>query len=303
MEIRQLKTFCTVAAELSFTRAAETLAYAQSSITAQIQDLERQLGVPLFDRLGKRVALTEAGGRLLFYAERILQLADEAKYAVPGNEEPSGTLRIGGPESLFTYRLPRALREFRARCPKVELQFQTGPFCSDLRRLVLQGTVDAALVLDQRIQSDVLNVEPLVVERLVVITEPGHRLAAREQVQLSELEGEVLLTTELGCSYRTLFEKTLRGADAEPAAKLEFVSVEAIKQNVMAGIGIAALPEMTVRAELESRRLAALRFADCDLSVVTQLLWHKEKWVSPALRIFLETVKRMAAGGAGPVTG
>ncbi|WP_199617020.1 LysR family transcriptional regulator [Paenibacillus alkalitolerans] len=293
MELKQLKTFRAVAAELSFTRAAEVLSYAQSSVTAQIQDLEQQLGVPLFDRLGKRVTLTEAGKRLLYYSEKMLQLEAEARSVVPGNDEPSGTLRIGAPESLFTYRLPPILREFRTRCPKVELDFQRGQVCSELRRAVMQGSLDVALLLDEPFQSDTLNIEHLLKERLCVIAEPNHPLTELETVFSDDLAGEVLILTETGCSYRLLFEQQLHAAEVRPGVKLEFTSVEAIKQNVMAGIGIAVLPEMAVRTEIESGRMAALRWAGDELSVVTQLAWHKDKWISPALRIFMEITNRL----------
>src|SRR5438046_264194 len=110
MELRQLETFRVVATQLSFTRAAATLDYAQSSVTAQIQSLELELGVRLFDRLGRRVALTDAGERLLEYAERLLSLADEARAALADGAEPAGTLTIGAPETVMTYRLPSVLR-------------------------------------------------------------------------------------------------------------------------------------------------------------------------------------------------
>ncbi|MGM0881652.1 MAG: LysR family transcriptional regulator [Bacillota bacterium] len=292
MELKQLKAFCTVASELSFTRAAEVLTYAQSSVTAQIQSLEQRFGVPLFNRLGKRVVLTEAGQRLLFYAEKMLQLADEAQIIVPGNEEPSGVLRIGAPESLFTYRLPPVLREFRSRCPKVELHFHPGD-CSGLRRDLAQGTLDAALLLVQPFQSDTLIVEQLFQERLFLIAEPNHPLAVTETVLPGNLAGEVILVTEAGCSYRELFEQTLRAAGVHPSTKLEFVSVEAIKQCVMTGMGIAILPEIAVKAEVGSGRMAALRWAGAELSVATLLARHKDKWISPALSVFLELAKQL----------
>src|SRR5215210_5308545 len=117
MELRQLETFRAVAGPLSFTRAAVTLGYAQSSVTAQIQALEAELGVALFDRLGRRVALTEAGQRLLEYADRLLSLADEARAAVAEGAEPAGTLTVGAPETVLTYRLPRVLQRYRATFP------------------------------------------------------------------------------------------------------------------------------------------------------------------------------------------
>src|SRR5436190_8129479 len=123
MDLRQLATFRMVATTLSFTQTAATLGYVQSSVTAQIQALETDLGVPLFDRLGKRVTLTDAGQRLLHYAEKMLDLAEEARSIVPGDTEPTGSLTISAPESLCAYRLPVVLNEFRKRYPQVRLMF------------------------------------------------------------------------------------------------------------------------------------------------------------------------------------
>src|SRR5262249_14299225 len=124
MELRQLITFQAVASTLSFTRAAVLLNYAQSSVTAQIQALEEELGVPLFDRLGKRVVLTDAGQRLVRYADRMLNLADETRGVVSGGEVRGGTLTLSAIETLCTYRLPGILRQFRDQFPHVQLKFR-----------------------------------------------------------------------------------------------------------------------------------------------------------------------------------
>src|SRR5215211_6256009 len=141
MELRQLETFRTVAAELSFTRAASALDYAQSSVTAQIQALEAELDVRLFDRLGRRVALTDAGTRLLEYAERLLSLAEEARTALADGGEPAGSLTIGAPETIMTYRLPSVLQGFRTRFPRVRLVFRPTPN-AELQRAIGDGSLD-----------------------------------------------------------------------------------------------------------------------------------------------------------------
>ena len=123
MEVRQLQTFCILAEELNFTRTAERVHTVQSNVTSQIKSLEAELGVPLFDRLGKRVVLTEAGRRLRPYAERALAAMDQGHHAVKFGTEPAGPLRIGSPESVMTYRLPEVLQLFRKRYPKVDLIF------------------------------------------------------------------------------------------------------------------------------------------------------------------------------------
>src|ERR1700747_2150200 len=123
-ELRQPPTFRTVAATLNLTRAAEALGDVQSSVTAQIKALEEELGVPLFDRLGRRVMLTDAGHRFLPFAEQALAAMEKGLLAVKAGSEPCGPLRISAPESIVTYRLPLLLRKFRRRFPHVEMIFR-----------------------------------------------------------------------------------------------------------------------------------------------------------------------------------
>src|SRR5215472_2311176 len=121
MELRQLSMFKMLATTLSFTRTASALGYVQSNITTQIQALEEELGTPLVDRLGKQIALTDAGQRFLPYAEQILTLVEEGRMIVAGTGEPMGTLTMSAPESLCTYRLPQLLSAFQSRYPQVRL--------------------------------------------------------------------------------------------------------------------------------------------------------------------------------------
>lgn len=286
MELRQLATFRVVARTLSFTRAAEALDYAQSSVTAQVQALEEDFGVHLFERLGKRIALTEAGERLLTYADKLLGLADEARAVVPAGDEPRGKLVIGAPESLCAYRLPPVLSQMRARFPHVQLVFR--PYtCSETRRAILDGLLDVGLLLEEPLRAPGLIIEPLVDEPLCILTYPDHPLARQARVEASALAGEPILVTEAGCSYRVLLERILADAGARMETTIEFGSVEAIKQCVMAGMGLTILPQVAVAAELEQGRLVPVPLRGHDLCIATQLAWHKDKWLSPSLRAFL----------------
>lgn len=289
MEIRQLQTFRTVARTLSFTRAAEALNYAQSSVTAQVQALEEELSTPLFERLGRRIVLTEAGQRLLNYAERILQLEEEARTEISGHGEPAGALVIGAVESLCTYRLPAVIRRFQERHPRVRLLLKPG-ICADLRRAIGDGTLDLAFVMEAPGSLTTLAARDLIPEEIVVLVHPGHPLAELPQVVPADFAGQLVLHTEVGCSYRTQFDRLLADAGVRLGTVLEFGSVEAIKQMVMAGLGFAVLPRITAAQELAQGRLVALPFAHPDLAVITQVFWHREKWLSPTLRAFLEIV-------------
>lgn len=289
MELKQLQTFLVLAEELNFTRTAERLNYAQSSVTTQIQSLEQEFGVQLFERLGKRIYLTEAGHRLLGYAKDMLRIADEARIFVPGQSEPSGTLTIGAVESLCTYRLAPVLMAFRIRYPQVELVFRTG-ICADLRKEVAQGNLDLAFTLEEECHDESLVVSVLMHETMLVLACPTHPLVVKDHISAIDLQGETILVTEPGCSYRKLFQKALSDSKVHNS-KIEFASVEAIKQCVIAGLGVTLLPEMAVKEEIERGALRPLAWDGPIFPVVTQMSWHKDKWMSPALHAFIQLAK------------
>ncbi|HJV46108.1 MAG TPA: LysR family transcriptional regulator [Bacillota bacterium] len=291
MEIKQLQTFWVLAQELSFTKTALKLNYAQSSVSAQIQGLEAEFGTLLFERIGKRITLTQSGVRLKRYAGEILRLVDETLIAVPDVCEPSGAITIGAVESLCTYRLSPILGQYRSLYPKVELIFRTG-ICSDLRKEVSNGSLDTALTLEPIVSLDTLVCEPLLREPMLVVTQPNHPLVHYKQVRPMDLEGETILVTEPGCSYRVMFERILAEAGIKNPMKIEFASLEAIKQCAMAGLGIAVLPEVAVVKEIEHQQLIPLHWDGPEFKIVTQMWWHKDKWISPALSAFLEMTKQ-----------
>jgi DNA-binding transcriptional LysR family regulator len=298
MELHQLATFRAVAQTLSFTQAAAALNYAQSTVSAQIQGLEEELGVTLFDRLGKRVALTGAGELLLAYAERLLNLAEETRVVVSGQDGLGGALTISAPETLCAYRLPEVLRRFRSRFPGVKLVIRYGG-AVDLPGQLGRGLMDVGFVIGEPLRESNLVVEPLATEPLLLLVQPDHPLARRPRLALADLQQEPLLLTEAGCSYRVIFERAMARAGVQAGAKLEFHSVEAIKQSAMAGLGVAVLPEITVAAELRRGQLARLAW-DGHLPLVTQMFWHKDKWLSPAIRTFLEMVREVVKTGDVP---
>lgn len=307
MELRQIKTFRAVAEELSFSRAAARLGYVQSSVSAQVAALEREFGVPLFDRLGRRVALTEAGIVMLGYSRKLLALAEETKENVVdagvGSGEVTGSLTVSAPETLLTYRLPRLLALFHERYPKVRLSVRpstVGRLAGSARRAVEVGKVDVAFVLDGPVEAPGLSVEPLVEEGVTVIAPAAHRLASFTSVSARDLSGETVLLPEApesGCAYRGQFERQLSAADVAPPEKMEFQSIEAVKQCVAAGMGVSVLPGVAVNADLRDGKLAALEWNE-SFEVLTQMVWHEERWMSPALKAFLETAREVFGSSA-----
>ncbi|MBI5603599.1 MAG: LysR family transcriptional regulator, partial [Deltaproteobacteria bacterium] len=208
MEIRQLRTFKSVADLLSFHKTARNLNYAQSSVSAQIQALEEELEVRLFDRLGKRILLTEAGERLLQYAHKVLDLTDEIRTELTQTQEPKGSLTIRIPESLGVHRLPPVIGEFHRRYPRVMLNFT---LCTqeELQKDLRKGITDLAFLYADSIQAADLGFEVLGFESLVLVASPKHPLAGKKIVRTKDLEGETLLFSRVDCSYRKLWERIL----------------------------------------------------------------------------------------------
>jgi DNA-binding transcriptional LysR family regulator len=284
LDLRELKTFRAVAGEKSFTRAANLLHYAQSSVTAQIQSLEAGLGVPLFDRLGRQIELTTAGRQLLIYAEKLLDLAEEARRSVGSDGEPTGTLTVLAPETLLAYRLPELLKQFQSQYPAIHLSLSAVESCDTGGNI--EPSVDIAFSLDAPLRAPHLVVQRLRTEPIVLVVAAGHPLAGKKKLKAEVIAAEQVLVNERACSYRALFERTLREEGVPVTRSLEFLSVEAIKQCALASMGIAVLPQVVVDRELKQGLLVALDWPAKPLAVYTQLYRHRDKWMSPVMCAF-----------------
>ncbi len=285
MEVRQLQIFRILADELNFTRTAEKAHTVQSNVTAQIRALEEELGVPLFDRLSRRVSLTDAGRRFLPFAEKALAAMEQGQRVLRAGAEPSGPLRIGSPESILTYRLPPILRTFRQRFPHVDLSFLPD-LNVGLVTALETGRLDMVIYMNDTVPNAALVSVPLRAEKILLIGHSSHPLTRKSAVHASDLAGQALLLTEPGCGYRNKLDRILTLQNVRPGNITEFSSVEALKQCVAAAMGVGLLPEIVVAPELRRRQLKTLRWAGPPLEVRTHLLWHKDKWLSPAMAAF-----------------
>jgi len=295
MEVRQLQIFRALAEELNFTRTAEKVHTVQSNVTAQIKALEEELGSPLFDRLGRRVTLTDAGRNFLPFAEQALAAMEQGQRAVQTGAEPSGPLKVGIPESILTYRLPQVLRIYHRRFPHVELNFR--PQWDDVLPVMLEtGKLDMAVCMIDASPNPAIKSIRLRAERIFLLAHTSHPLAGQRTVKPADLAGQTLLLTEGGCGYRLKLDRVMAMQNIRPGNVTEFSSVEAIKQCVAAGMGLGLLPAIVVARELRQHQLKALHWAGPSLDIATHILWHKDKWVSPAMAAFMELVREKLEG-------
>ena len=292
MDIRQLKTFLTIAHVHSFTQAAQNLGYAQSTITTHIQLLEQELDVKLFDRLGHSITLTSAGNKLLPFAEQAVKLMDEAKLAVEHERELGGLISIGAVESLCVVRLPRILQEYRLRYPNVELSLKFGS-TSDFLTALKDNTIDIAFLLDKKLNQTDLVTEIDQPEPFGVFVSPEYPLADRAEVYPEDLNGRALVLTEPECSYRHLFEAMMTEFGVKPQSTIETGNVQTIKQLVMSGMGVTLLPLIAVGQECREGRLVQLNWRGPAFALQTQVIRHKNKWISPSLKAFIDLLHEM----------
>lgn len=291
MELRQLQTFCIAAKTLNFTKTAAKLGYVQSNITSQIRLLEEELNVKLFDRFGRRLELTNEGKVFLKKAENILNLCQQAKNEL-SPESFRGTLNIGAAEVLCVYRLPKLLLEYRKQYPLVEIRVQTESY-KPLFGLLRNNSIDIAMALTNEIDQPDMDGKALFNEKMVVVVSPFHPLALKKIIEPKDLSGECLILSPEGCGYRPIILDVLEKYHLKPSAFMELSSVGARKECAICGLGVTILPTIAAKNELQQGKLIELNWKGPSFDVKTQIMWNREKWLSPIMKAFLELCSSM----------
>jgi DNA-binding transcriptional LysR family regulator len=287
LELTYLQTFREVVKWGSYTRAADELVYAQSSVTTQIQKLEESYGAVLFERYGRKMKLTLAGEALNQYANEIIRLHSESKEVV--SKQSKGSLTIGTIETLAAFFLPPFLQAYRRDYPEMNMIIQPGnePFIIES---VKEGSLDIGFILDSPLKDPELHSAILREEKLVIIAHPDHRFGGLSEVQVQDLRNESMILTEEGCTYRAMLLKALKDNQVDYKLSYEYGNLEAIKQCVIYGLGIALLPSVVVAEEIQKGRLIAIPLVHPDCKFYTQLIYSKKKWLSKAFIDFLELI-------------
>lgn len=281
MEIRHFITFKSIVEQGSFTKAAQALNYAQSSVTSHVQAIEEFYAQPVFDRIGKRVTLNPFGELVYKRACTLLDSYSDIQKLKDEVDKPSGTLRLGTPESTMIYRLAPILRQYKAKYPNVDIVMQNTT-CQRMRQLLRQGELDLGVLLEPvKIEPD-LKLLPLVEEPMSIVLPKDYPAD-----DIIESNRHVILYTEQGCSYRTLFQNVLEKKGVSTSNIIETSNVEVIKQYVLCNIGISFLPTVVIQKELDTGQLKHIPWKSKQ-PVTIQLAYHKDKWLSPAMEAFIQ---------------
>jgi DNA-binding transcriptional LysR family regulator len=286
MQIRHLKTFTAVASTLNFTRAGAQVHLAQSSVTEQIQALEADLGVALFDRSNRKLRLTAAGQQLLEYAQALLDLAGEARAAVAEAAGLPAGLTIGGLETLCATRLSPLLAHFGQAHPSVKLQLKVGS-SGDLRNALRSAAMDVCFAFSTLSDGEELQSEVIGSERLVLIVPPKHKLAHATEVGPVDVAEEPFLVTEPGCVYRRMFETAFPAI--RPRIAGEVASLAAICSLVEGGMGCALIPEVALANT--NAAVQRLNWRGNVQAVSVTMTWRHRRVQPPALKLFLDEAR------------
>ncbi len=294
MNTRDLKIFLAVAERLNYTRAGEDVHLSQSGVSVRVRELERELGVKLFEQLGKKIALTEAGRLLEPYARCVAAALDDARHAIEefrGLER--GRLRIGASTTPGMYIVGSVIAVFKRIYPKIEISLAI----KDTRGVeegILRNEYDFGFIGSHLAGGEDLVVTAWCTDELLLIAAPEHALAHRRKISLHDIAKEPFIYRERGSATRAVVEYSLIDANLQLEAVIELDNPEAIKQAVQSGLGIAFISKFAAKTELLARSLVALKVKNLRITRELKIVHRKDKHLPRAAVEFIELARRLS---------
>jgi DNA-binding transcriptional LysR family regulator len=287
MNLYHLNTFLAVARSQSFTRAARDLHLTQPTVSSGVNELERSLGVKLFNRSGRSVSLTMEGRMLVSYAEQIDDLATEAQDRIHhGEVEPGESFRFGAIDAAVIYLLPEVLETYHAAFPGVDISVQVDASRFLVDDLMIGRSEFGVLTLP--LSHPRIDTLPLHEEALTLVVGSGHRLSDRKRVRLEEVARETLILFHEGSVSRKPVDEHLAEAGLAPGRVMEMSSPEAMRKLVESGVGVSFLPWMTVEESVAAGTLTEIGVVGVNMSRQIGLAWRRGRYFSPAIQAFLD---------------
>ena len=288
MELKNLRTFQAVVDQGSYQKAADGLGYTQSTVTAHIQQLEEELGVPLFERTGRRMVLTQVGERALAQARELLAAADRLAQLGRAGYELSGTLRVDMAETLLCYKTQTVIQTFRKLAPQVRLIIRSRN-CLDIVENVRSGVCDLGVGYDMDWSRDALEVETMGEYEVILLASP--EFCHPDFVTHNQRKPVSLITDEPDSVFRRQLEDYLRLRAITLDATLELWSIETIKRCVISNLGFTYLPRFIAEDELADGRLVELIAPISGVRFPALCARRKNRWVTPAMELFTRLLR------------
>lgn len=295
MDMKNINTFIYTAELGSFTKAAELLGYSQSTVSFQIRQLEEELGTVLFERINRTVALTDRGKEILRYAHRMKQLAGEMQEMVQPKQEVRGHLRIAMSDSLCEEIAEKLFILLQQKYPEVTMKIVIAG-TDEMFRLLNQNQVDFVYTLDRHIYHSDYVIVTESREAVHFVTGYQNRLSRKKQILLEDLICQPFILTEKEMSYRKLLSEYLASRSLEIQPVFEVGNTELICRMLEKNTSVVSLlPDYVTEKTVREKRLVRLDVKDFQLEIWKQLLYHRDKWISPQMQAFMNVIKEVQA--------
>jgi DNA-binding transcriptional LysR family regulator len=290
MELRNLISFIHVAELGSFTKAAEQLGYSQSTVSFQIKQLEDELGCLLFERINHTVTLTERGHEMVAYAHRVRELTEDFKESITNEKNLCGHVHIVTPDSVCEDMIYNNYVDFHALYPDISVKFTTAD-TSVMFDMLDHNEADAIITLDShsyRKDYVIAKEQPLPMH---FVASSSSRFAGVRDLRMADIASEPFILTEYGQGYRRVLDKELAKKSIDITPTLEIGRTDIITNILAKSNMISFLPDFVTRELAEAGELCYLDVCDMHIDIWKQLIYHKNKWMSKALRTVIEYIK------------
>ncbi len=284
MTIREMRVFYTVAECGKMVDASAQLYIAPASVSQTIANIEAEFGVKLFERLSKKLYITDAGSKLLVYVKHLLNLYDEMEKAIKAGDD-SLAVRIYSVSSVAAYRLPYTLQTCQKKCPGTDFQVTEGK-PKEIEEALLQNSADAGIMVGKVHNKDLISI-PVWKDRVVFICGDGSPFCGRKRVSPAELQDVPFILSERGRIARDLLDEVLKKHDIAVRRHWECRNFDSIVNAVRMNYGVSVISKMWLETDFKDAKLNSFELEGEDLSYDVSLVYHKDKHIFPALNCFL----------------
>ncbi|MBE6683787.1 MAG: LysR family transcriptional regulator [Ruminococcaceae bacterium] len=290
MELRNLITFTHVAELGSFTKAAELLGYSQSTVSFQIKQLEDELGCLLFERINHTTTLTERGRELVSYAHQIRALTNEFKDNLAKDDELTGHINVVAPDSVCDEMINSHYIDFHDNYPSISIKFTTAD-TTVMFDMLDHNEADIIITLDNHSYNKDYIIAKEQRLSMHFVARADSKFAGIKNLSIRDIINEPFILTEYGQGYRRVFDKELAKRSLEITPVLEIGRTDIITSVVAESNMLSYLPDFVTNDLIESGKLCYLDVKDMDIEIWKQLIYHKNKWISKSLKVFIDYVK------------
>lgn len=288
---KNLITFKTILEAGSFQKAADRLNYTQSTVTFQVKQLEEELSLKLFEKIGRRMELTQAGKEILPYVNMILQGAEQINNYGKDLSEIEGTLKIALPDSILIYAMQPFIQAYLHEAPNIQLVINSLP-SGEINQAVMDGTADMGINCEKPYYPETVMHKSLGTYRAILITAPFTDSGLLDFITPHQRKPFSLICNEPDAYYQKEFNKYLSEKDIILNPDMKVQSIEAVKKCVMNNLGIAVVPGYSVAEELKNGSLRSVKTEIDNKCYKSIYLYHKNKWISPQMELALKLLKK-----------